>query len=145
MRPFKFRLENIYQIRKKEEQLAQQLYLFKQQQVLEKQQEIQKLDYEKQQILVEKNSSIEYMKLSYQYAAKIEEVIFEEYARLSLLQDAVDEALASLSQTRKKGKILEKLREKQESSFLEEMKKHEQRELDEFKYYPLFISKKGDH
>ena len=42
-------------------------------------------------------------------------------------------------------KILEKLREKQESSFVEEMKKHEQRELDEFKYYPLFISKKGDH
>lgn len=144
MRPFKFRLENIYQIRKKEEQLAQQLYLFKKQQVIEKQQEIQQLDYEKQQVLAEKNSSIEYMKLSYQYAAKIEEVIFEEYTRLVSLQDSVDEALENLSQTRKKGKILEKLREKQEVSFVEEMKKREQKELDEFKHYPLFMSKKGD-
>lgn len=144
MNKFKFRLDPVYHIRKKEERLTQQLYLYKYQQVLEKQQAINQLDLEKQQLISKREGSIESMKLAYHYAARIDEIVFEEYTQLKVLQESAAKTLNELAKIQQKGKILEKLREKQENLFLEDLKKIEQKELDEFKYRPLFIPKKGD-
>lgn len=133
MKPFKFSLEKIYDLRIQEEKNVKRQFGEIQKLVTQKEQKIQQMMAEKAIMMGEQHLEIRQMQVHYRYLARLDQQIMDEHQELLSIKQQLAEILDLYVAAQKERKIIEKLREKKEHDYLEELKKVEQKQLDEFR------------
>lgn len=133
MKVFHFSLEKIYELRTQEEKKMKRAYGEIQKLVNQKEQKIQQMTQEKVAMSDSNQGSIEQMQVHYRYLARLDQQIMDEHQQLLGIKQQLADSLEKYMVAQKERKIIEKLHEKKHQEYVSEMKKEEQKQLDEFR------------
>lgn len=133
MKSFHFSLEKIYELRVKEEKKMKRAYGEIQKLVFQKENEIQQMMKEKATMSEMSQMNIEQIQVHYRYLARLDQQIMDEHQQLLIIKQQLADILEEYMTAQKDRKIIEKLYEKKYQEYLSEVKKEEQKRLDEFR------------
>ncbi|WP_313628670.1 flagellar export protein FliJ [Enterococcus italicus] len=133
MKSFHFSLEKIYELRVKEEKKMKRAYGEIQKLVFQKENEIQQMMKEKATMSGMSQMNIEQIQVHYRYLARLDQQIMDEHQQLLIIKQQLADILEEYMTAQKDRKIIEKLYEKKYQEYLSEVKKEEQKRLDEFR------------
>lgn len=133
MKSFHFSLEKIYELRVKEEKKMKRAYGEIQKLVFQKENEIQQMMKEKTTMSEMSQMNIEQIQVHYRYLARLDQQIMDEHQQLLIIKQQLADILEEYMTAQKDRKIIEKLYEKKYQEYLSEVKKEEQKRLDEFR------------
>lgn len=133
MKSFHFSLEKIYELRVKEEKKMKRAYGEIQKLVFQKENEIQQMMKEKTTMSEMSQMNIEQIQVHYRYLARLDQEIMDEHQQLLIIKQQLADILEEYMTAQKDRKIIEKLYEKKYQEYLSEVKKEEQKRLDEFR------------
>lgn len=133
MKPFKFSLEKIYELRMQEEKEVKRHFGDIQRLVTQKEQEIAFMMKEKAEMMGDYQRDIDQMQVYFRYLARLDQQIMDEHQLLLGIKQQLAEILDLYVEAQKERKIIEKLRDKKLAEYHERTKKEEQKNLDDFR------------
>lgn len=131
MQKFQFSLEKVLDVRWTAEENAKQAYSVVQQALLEQEANLKLLYQEKSELLEVPEIGVNRMQMRYWYLMELDRQTALAQEQIAHLRQAVEVALEEYIHTQRERKVLEKLEEKHYDEYLLEVKREEQKLLDE--------------
>lgn len=131
MQKFKFSLEKVLDVRWMAEEEAKQVYATAQQALFEQEENLRILRQEKTDLLEVSEQGIDRMQVRYWYLRELDRQTDFAQQQIYHFQQEVEGALGKYIHAQKERKILERLEEKKFEEHQMEMKREEQKMLDE--------------
>ncbi|MHC5269544.1 flagellar export protein FliJ [Enterococcus sp. LJL98] len=139
MQKFTFSLEKVLDVRWTAEEEAKQAYATAQQALYEQEENLRLLRQEKAELLEVPEVGVNRMQVRYWYLMELERQTDLAQSQVAHFQQAVEVALEHYIHAQKERKILERLEEKKWEEHQVEMKREEQKTLDEMGLRKLAI------